>query len=83
MKIATGNSFGKTLTIHQQGGLMHKPSELSTISNAARNLDCSPDFLYRQVKSGSLPHYRVGSDYRVDLNEVRQCLRVEKRQGTK
>ena len=56
---------------------------LTTVVDAAKHMKVCPDFLYRRVKSGELPHYKVGSDYRVDLTEIRQHFRIEKREASR
>ena len=51
---------------------------LTTVVEAAKHMKVCPDFLYRKLKDGSLPHFKVGSDYRLSISEVLEHFRVEK-----
>ena len=57
--------------------------KLATVFEAAKHMKVCPDFIYKKLKEGSLPHFKVGSDYRVSLDEVAKHFRVEKRQVSK
>ena len=53
------------------------PRTLTTIPEAAKNLNVCEAFLYKRVRDGSLPHFRLGADYRIDLTEVREHFRAK------
>lgn len=46
-----------------------------TVDELGRLLNTSPKTLYKAVKSGRLPAYRVGGSIRLDPTEVAEWLR--------
>lgn len=43
---------------------------LLTIKAAARLLGVSTTFLYKRIKDGTLPHFRLGTEIRLDEAEL-------------
>jgi excisionase family DNA binding protein len=58
------------------------PSVL-TVNELAHYLKVHPGTVYRLLKAGKLPGFRVGSDWRLSKEEVERWLvELEKKQGT-
>ena len=54
-----------------------------TVNDLARYLKVHPGTIYRLLKAGKLPGFRVGSDWRLSKEEVERWLvELEKKQGT-
>jgi len=50
---------------------------LSRITEAARELGCSPDHIRRMVKNGQWPYYRIGPKaLRIDPEEIKTLGRM-------
>lgn len=49
------------------------------IGAAARLLDVSAPWLYKQVESGAVPHYRFGRSIRFDERELLDWAREQRR----
>lgn len=56
--------------------------ELLTVKDVAKMVKRSPDHIYRCVREGTIPHYKMGRDVRFSLAQVEQWL-AEKRVYTK
>ncbi|MBX3234522.1 MAG: helix-turn-helix domain-containing protein [Nitrospiraceae bacterium] len=48
---------------------------LVSVKQAAQELNCSESFLRKQMGQADFPHYRLGSDVRLDLTELRTWFR--------
>lgn len=48
---------------------------LSKVKNAARRLNVAPVTLYRKIRQGTLPHFKVGTEIRLDEAECRAHFR--------
>jgi excisionase family DNA binding protein len=59
------------------------PAAVLTVNDLARYLKVNPSTVYRLLKTGKLPGFRVGSDWRLSKEEVERWLvELEKKQGT-
>jgi len=54
---------------------MATTKQLLSIAECARALGVSERTVRRLVTAGRVPAYRVGGQWRLDLDEVRACLR--------
>jgi excisionase family DNA binding protein len=48
---------------------------LVKVGELAKTLDVSPSLVYRLVRDGTLPHYRIGGNIRIDRNEALEAIR--------
>lgn len=51
-------------------------SDLVCVAEAAKRLAVDRTTVYRMVKKGEIPSYRIGHAVRLDLNELRESFRV-------
>jgi excisionase family DNA binding protein len=54
-------------------------AEILTIGELAAYLRCSVSSVYRQVKFGSLPSFKIGSDYRFNKSQIEQWVKDKTR----
>ena len=50
-------------------------NEILTVDLLSEFLHCHPSTIYRLVKMGTIPHFRLGSDLRFDKNLIRTWIR--------
>ena len=50
-------------------------SNLITVQQLAKALNCSPSTVYRLIRDKLIPFYDIRSSYRFDLKEVREALK--------
>ena len=50
-------------------------NEILTVDLLSEFLHCHPSTIYRLVKMGIIPHFRLGSDLRFDKNLIRTWIR--------
>ena len=58
-----------------------KVDEILTLKGLAEYLRCHKTTLYRLIKTGEIPYFRVGSDYRFHTSSIREW--IEKRGASK
>lgn len=52
--------------------------ELLTVKDVAKMVKRSPDHIYRCVREGTIPHYKMGRDVRFSLAQVEQWLATKR-----
>jgi excisionase family DNA binding protein len=50
-------------------------SEILTVDLLSDYLHCHPSTIYRLVKLGAIPHFRLGSDLRFEKGSIRTWIR--------
>jgi len=50
-------------------------SEILTVDLLSEYLHCHPSTIYRLVKLGAIPHFRLGSDLRFEKGLIRTWIR--------
>ena len=55
--------------------------EILTLKELARYLHCHTSTLYRLVKTGEIPHFRLGSDFRFRTSTIDEW--IEKRSASR
>ncbi len=50
-------------------------NEILTVDLLSEFLHCHPSTIYRLVKMGTIPHFRLGSDLRFDKGLIRSWIR--------
>lgn len=58
-------------------------SALRSVKEGAAELNVSTFALYRQIKSGKIPAYRFGRKVLIDLQEVKESMRIKTGDETK
>jgi excisionase family DNA binding protein len=53
--------------------------EILTVKQLAEYLKCCPSSLYRLIKHGGVPYFRLGSDYRFDKSTIDTWIRNKSR----
>ena len=48
-----------------------------TLDEAAEYLRCSPSTIYRLIRQGTIPHFRVGTNYRFSGEELNKWMAAE------
>ena len=54
-------------------------ANLISVTQAAKFLKISKETIYRRLKEGSLPHYRIGKLYKFLPVELMKSFKVEKK----
>jgi excisionase family DNA binding protein len=57
-------------TRDQEGAIAPRPSPTMTVKECAAFLHISPATVYRLLKTGKLPAFRVGSDWRFNVESI-------------
>jgi excisionase family DNA binding protein len=52
--------------------------EVMTVPEVAQYLHCHPSTIYRLLKRGELPAFKVGSDWRFKAEEIERIARIGK-----
>lgn len=60
--------------------MLNEQTRLQPVKEAAKLLNVSSFGLYRKLQSGELPGYKFGRKVLVDLDEVRQAMRSERKE---
>jgi excisionase family DNA binding protein len=50
------------------------PPEVMTTTELAEYLQIHPSTLYRMLRKGQIPGFKIGSDYRFNRNEIEQWI---------
>jgi excisionase family DNA binding protein len=58
--------------------LLH-PTHLLEVQHVAHRLNVGPEFVRRLIRSGDLPHIRVGKRYRVDARDLEVWIATHRR----
>lgn len=53
---------------------MAKPKEVMTIKDVAHFLDVHPMTVYKYVKGGKIPAFKVGANWRIRRNSIRKWI---------
>jgi excisionase family DNA binding protein len=56
---------------------------LEKIPEAAKAIKIHPETLRRMIRAGRIPHYRFNDCIRIDIEEIKKCLRQESRTSSK
>jgi len=51
-----------------------KPKEVMTIKDVAHFLDVHPMTVYKHVKGGKIPAFKVGANWRIRRNSIRKWI---------
>ena len=51
------------------------PRPLLKVAEAARLMNVAPETIYRKIREDNLPHFKIGSDIRLDANQVLEHFR--------
>ena len=46
------------------------PYQLLKVAQAAALMNCSPETIYRKIREDGLPHFKVGTDIRIDASQL-------------
>lgn len=46
------------------------PRPLLKVAQAAALVNCTPETIYRTIREDNLPHFKIGSDIRLDAGEL-------------
>jgi len=53
--------------------------EIFTVKQLAEYLKCHPTSLYRLIKAGGVPYFRLGGDYRFEMSIIDTWIRNKSR----
>ena len=59
---------------------MAKPKEVMTIKDVADFLDVHPMTIYKYVKEGKIPAFKVGTNWRIRRNSIRRWIDANEQQ---
>lgn len=62
---------------HKGNNMWQINSALRSVKEGAVELNVSTFALYRRIKSGDIPAYRFGRKVLIDLQEVKEAIRVK------
>ena len=50
------------------------PSPMMTLAELAQHLQVNRNTLYKLIRQGEIPAFKIGSDYRFDRNAIEQLM---------
>ena len=55
-------------------GRLSSPGRIATVAEVARYLHVQPTTIYKLIRTGQLPAFKIGAEYRFDMDQLKKWI---------